>query len=281
MVAVGTLALGGCAVAETPADPDLEPTLPAGVTVELVQLRADVAPRHAQVHVVNGSGAAITVGDVRVEDPRFDGPATRVVARRTSTIPEGRSVDVRVQLAPVDCDVRDGTATVVLELLDADATVEVTAAASDPLDFVAPLHERECRRERLADAATVAFTGFTASATGEPAALELTITPTGAGDAKIVGVQRTNLLEFRGAAADGAYPLSVDIVEGAVEPVVVKLPLVPFRCDPHAVLEDKRGTIFGVTVEAGGDSGDIEVFVGDEMRGDILSWVAEWCDFAG
>src|SRR5690606_38181175 len=106
-------------------------------------------------------------------------------------------------------------------------------------------------------------------------------TPTGAGTAKILGVQRTNLLEFRGATADGAYPLSVDVVEGGVEPVVVALPLVPFRCDPHAVLEDKRGTIFSVAVEAGGDAGDIEVFVGDEMRGDILSWVAEWCAFAG
>lgn len=274
---VAGLALSGCAGAAEPA-----PTLPAGARVELVQLRADVAPRQAQVHVTNGSDAPITIGDVRVEDPRFEAPATRVVAGRTSTVPAGRSVDVRVQLPAVDCTAsEDAVPEVVLELVRDDGSTEVTASASDPLGFVAPLHVRECRRERLADAATVAFTGFHASAPGAPAALELTLTPTGGGAATIVGVQRTNLLDFASATVAGAYPLDLRIEPGAAGPVVVELPLVPFRCDPHAVQEDKRGTIFDVRVELDGEPGEIELFVGEELRGEILTWVAAWCGFGG
>lgn len=259
-----------------------EPTHEPDVTVELVQLRADVAPRQAQVHVTNGTGEPLAIGEVRVEDPRFDGPATRVVAGRTSTVPAGGSVDIRVQLPPVDCDAPDdGTPTVVLELLVDEGAAQVTASAPDPLGFIAPLHARECRRERLADASTLAFTGFEPSPPGESAALELTVTPTGDGSATIVGVQRTNLLDFGAAAVDGAYPLDLAIDPGDEEPVSIELPIVPYRCDPHAVQEDKRGTIFDVRVEFEGEPGEIEVFVGDELRGEILSWVAEWCGFGG
>lgn len=280
IIALGSAALTGCAAMGGSAEPD--PTLPPGVTVEFVQLRADVAPRQAQVHVTNGSDAPITIGDVRVEDPRFEGPATRVIAGRTSTVPAGRSVDVRVQLPVVDCGAsEDAVPEVVLELVEEDGSAEVTASATEPLGFVAPLHERECRRERLADAATVAFTGFRASEPGSPAALELTITPTGSGAATIVGVQRTNLIDFTGATASGAFPLDVVIEPGAGSPVVVEVPLVPFRCDPHAVQEDKRGTIFAVRVDVDGERGDIDVFVGDELRGEILSWVVAWCGYGG
>lgn len=273
----GALTLAGCA---GPQAPEPEPTLPAGVTVELVQLRADVAPRQAQVHVTNGSDQTLTIGEVRVEDPRFEGPATRVVAGRTSTVPAGRSVDVRVQLPAVDCSApEEGEPEVVLELDSAAGEVEVTASATDPLGFVAPLHERECRGERLTDAAALAFTGFQESAPGEAAVLELTVTPTGEGEATIAGVQATNLLDFGPASVDGAHPLDLAVSPGDTEPVVVELPLVPFRCDPHAVQEDKRGTIFDVRIVLDGEPGEIELFVGDELRGRILSWVAAWCGF--
>lgn len=279
------LALAACTPGTAPGNGPRagEPSamLPTGIDVEVVQLRADVAPRQAQVHVTNGSDTTVTIGEVRVEDPRFDGPATRAVAGRTSTIPAGRSVDIRVQLAGVACDApTDAEPTVVLELIAGDTSSEVTASASDPLGFIAPLHERECRSQRVTDAAALAFTGFTPSPPGAPAALEFTITPTGGGDATIVGVQRTNLIDFDAPTVDGAYLIDVSL-PSADGPFVVELPIVPFRCDPHAVQEDKRGTIFDVRVDLDGEPGEIELFVGDELRGRILSWVAAWCGFGG
>ncbi len=281
LAAAAMVALSACGAAGTSdTAPSPTQTLPAGVTVEVVQLRADVAPRQAQVHVTNASDDALAIADVRLEDARFDGPATRVVAGRTSTIPAGRSVDVRVQLPPVDCSAAgEGQPDVVLEIISASESAEVTAPAADPLGFLAPLHERECRAERLADAAALAFTGFRESAPGEPATLELTVTPTGEADATITAVQTTNLLDFGADTVDGAYPLDLAVTSGGTESALVALPLVPFRCDPHAVQEDKRGTIFDVRVVVEGEPGEIELFVGDELRGRILSWVAAWCGF--
>jgi hypothetical protein len=257
--------------------------LAPGRAVEFVQLRADVAPRQAQVHIENGSDAALTVGEVRVEDARFQSPATRVVADRTSTVPAGGAVDIRVQLPAVDCAAAsDGQSSAVLELVGESAPAEATAAAPDPLGFVAELHARECLLERVTDAAAPAFTGFTPSAPGAPAALELTVTPSGDAAVTVAGIERTNLLDFAGVPAEEqAYPLDVVVTAADTAPVVVELPLVPFRCDPHAVQEDKRGTIFDVRVELDGEPGEVELFVGEELRGRILSWVASWCGFGG
>ena len=279
-VVASGLVVSGCA-GPPAATPDPTPTLPEGVTVELAQLRADVAPRQAQVRVLNGSDTPIMVRDVRVDDPRFDGPAIRLIADRASTIRPGGMVDIRVQLPSVDCTAPDDAeAQVVLELVGESSSAEVTVPAPDALGFVAPLHARECLQERMADAATLAFTGFQPSPPGEPAALELTVTPTGAGEATVVGLERTNLLEFAGSSAqEELHPLGLTILATDTEPVVVQIPLLPFRCDPHAVLEDKRGTIFDVRVEHEGESGEFTLFVGDEMRGRILTWVGDWCGF--
>ena len=63
--------------------------------------------------------------------------------------------------------------------------------------------------------------------------------------------------------------------------MVVSLPLVPLRCDPHAVQEDKRGTIFTLAVELDGDPGEIELAAPEDLRGRILTWVGAWCGFGG
>lgn len=276
----GALLLAGCTVG--PGEPSAEttPTLPAGVTVELWQLRADVAVRQAQLRVSNDSSAAVRIGEVRVDDPRFDAPATRLLGGRVSAVPPGDTVDIRVQLPAVDCSATDeASASAVLEIIGDSGASEYTASAPDPLGFVGRLHARECLLERVSDAATLAFTGFEAGGPGVPAALELTVTPTGAGAATIAGIEGTNLIDVEGARAGETRPLGIEVSADDRAPVVVEVPITPFRCDPHAVQEDKRGTIFTLWVQVDGEAGEVELFVGEEMRGDILTWVAAWCGF--
>lgn len=280
-VLVALAGLVACAPTAAP-EPAPSPGLPAGVTVELQQLRSDVAARQAQVMVTNGTAETLVVGDLAIADPRFEGPIGRVAAR-DSRIAPGTSVGIRVQLPPVACD---GTGESADPSLEFDYTLgdtggRASAPIDDPLEFVPPLHERECRVVLLSAAADVAFTGFEPSPTGEPAALELTVTPTGAGGAGIRAIQTTNLLTF--AAADGdtadAHAIDVALEPGVTDPVVVELPLVPLRCDPHAVQEDKRGTIFDLDVEIAGAGGEIELAAPEDLRGRILTWVADWCGF--
>lgn len=280
----------GCVPATTPPAPASTPAgaLPEGVTVELRQARSDVAARQASVRIVNGSSRTLRVGAVSVSDPRFEAPAERVVDR-TSALPPGRAIDVRVQLADVACaPATSGTdagadASVTLDL-EIDGVAEtVTAPLSDPVPFVAALHDRECVRERVGRAASVSFGRFVASPRGEAAALELVIEPAAGGSSDaaavaLVGIRETNLLTFEGLRPGGLFPLGLLVALGEAASNVT-LPLVPARCDPHAVLEDKRGTVFRLLVEIDGKEGSFDVAASEELRGRLLEWVATWCGF--
>jgi hypothetical protein len=281
-VAAALTAVAACGLAACTAQaPAPQPTgLPAGIEVSFVQLRSDVASRQAEVRIRNGGDEALIVGAVSVADPRFDGAAERIVAR-TSTIPAGASTDIRVQLPPVACPAPDDAAATVSIGYTVDGVDAVAVAPlPDPLAFVPPLHERECLAAALAEAADVSFTAFVPSDAGEPADLELTVAPTGDGAAQLTGIRETNLLTFdMPGSAGGLWPLEVAVRPGDTAPFVVHLPLVPARCDPHAVLEDKRGTVFWVEAVIGDEPSRIDLATGEEMRGRILTWVAHWCGY--
>jgi hypothetical protein len=155
-----------------------------------------------------------------------------------------------------------------------------TEPVVEPVAFLADLYARECLAERLSKAASLTISSFTPSPAGQPADLALNILPTGNGVARIVGIETTNLLTFdqgAGATAD-LYPIGVDAA-AAGPPVVVHLPLVPLRCDAHAVQEDKRGTVFTIAVELDGEPGEIELPVPADIKGQILTWIGRWCGF--
>lgn len=270
----GMLAVTACAVLLAGCAPnEPEPPSVEGLEITVVQSRSDVADRHAQVRVRNDTGATVEIGAVEVVDARFAAPAERTDPERITSVRPGATVDIRVALPAVDCASSDGEPRVRLELAASGPLVETPAA--DPLDVIAPLHERECRAERLADSADVSFASFQPSAHPAPAVLGLEIVPTGRARAVIVGIQPTNLLRFDGTRASGDT-LPLDVVVGT-GPVLVPLPLVPSRCDPHAVQEDKRGTVFTLEVQLDGEPGEVELAAPADLRARLLTWVSRWC----
>jgi len=293
LVVAGVLA--GCADAPRPGPSAT--SLPSGVDASLIQLRSDVAFRQAQVRVHNGNDEPVTITRLRVDDPRFARAALRALTH-TTTIAPGATVDIRIELPPMECgdelelpspvpsmspgSATGPTATVHYALGESSAVA--VAPLAEPAPFLEAMHARECRARALQDAATVTLSSFTPSSPGAPADLALTIAPTGQAAARIVGIQTTNLLTFdagAGATAD-MYDIGVDVgvSPSDAEATVVHLPLIPLRCDAHAVQEDKRGTIFTLMVDVpGDDGGEIELAASEEMRGAILTWVGQWCGF--
>ncbi|MCR2826120.1 hypothetical protein [Microbacterium sp. zg.Y909] len=272
--AAGTLALGAVlALAACAAEP---PALPAGVTVTLQQLRSDVPDRTAQVRVVNASDEDLRIARVELRDDWFAGA---VVRERESTVPAGRTVDLRITLPPSACegepDAADRRSTLVIATREG---AKFRVAADDPLRFVAGLHARECLAHDVAAVTALSWGGFTPSPPGSPATLRLDIAPAGgAQPLRIVEVRPTNLLQF-GAESTDPFPVAL-AVDGTGEAASVDVPLMPLRCDAHAVQEDKRGTVFTLAVETASGEGLIEVPADEEERGRILSWVADWCGF--
>ncbi len=253
--------------------------LPAGVTVELIQLRSDVVDRAAELRLQNESDHDLVVTKISLTDPRFAAP---IVREKHSSVSSGRAVDMRVDLPPVACDAEGASGPTTLELdYEVDGRPAVAeASVPDSLAFIPLLHEKECLRERLGEVAALSWSGFEPSDAGAPAHLTLQITPAGGpGSARIDTVETTPLLMFDTA---GAAPYIVGLeIEGSGSPGQVRVPLVPLRCDPHAVMEDKRGTIFDVGVTLGETTGVVEVAAPAEAKGEILAWVAAWCGFGG
>jgi hypothetical protein len=51
----------------------------------------------------------------------------------------------------------------------------------------------------------------------------------------------------------------------------------PARCDPHAVAEDKVGTLLPVELEVGGATGVVKVAAPPALRADLYRFVAVAC----
>jgi hypothetical protein len=255
--------LSGCVAAP--------PALPDGVTTLVMQQRSDVAERMAELRVYNGSDAALAFTGVRIDDTRF---ASAVEIERETELEPGTTIDLRFALPDPVCV--GGEVRRTLTMVRADGAAFVVDL-SDADDFTIGLHERECLLADIGRTASIAWTGFTASPTGEPASASLTITPTGEGGrAVLTEIRSTNLLRF--AATDGErWPLRLTL-DDETAMTSVEVPLVPQRCDPHVVQEDKRGTIFTIDVEQP-RAGTIELPMPAELKARVLTWVADWCRF--
>lgn len=258
--------LAGCVAAP--------PSLPAGVTALVVQQRSDVAERMAELRLHNGSDAALAFTAVRIDDSRF---ASAVDIEREVRLEPGATTELRFALPDALCD--GGEVRRILTVTRTDGA-ELVAELSDAEDFTLGLHERECLLADIERTASLAWTGFAASAPGEAASATFTITPAGSGESvMLVGIRSTNLVRF--APRNGErWPLDLAL-DARTEPISLEVPLVPQRCDPHVVQEDKRGTIFDVEVELDGQPGEFELAASEDMRGEILTWVADWCGFGG
>ncbi|MBN9177595.1 MAG: hypothetical protein J0I43_09550 [Microbacterium sp.] len=277
--------LTGCAAgAPAPAPTSDAGDLPPGVTVALTQQRSDVAARQAEVQIHNGTGSPLRIGDVQLIDPRFAHPATRVVDR-TSTLAPDATVNIRVQLPEAACGAGDDAASTVTFAYENDEndgsdgrSGSATAAAGELFPFLAELHRRDCVAQAVDAAASVTFGDFTPAAAGSPATLDLAIVPTPGADMDVVliGIRETNLLTFAGLE-DGALPLALEIASGDDATKAIPLPLLPSRCDPHAVQEDKRGTVFAVDVTVDGEPGQFLLAAPPDLRGRLLTWVTQWC----
>lgn len=278
--------LAGCAAdAPAPVPTAADGALPQGITVAVTQLRSDVAERQAQVQIRNGTDGTIRIGAVRLDDPRFAGSATRVI-ERTSTVAAGATLNVRVQLPDAACgsdsdasatNAPRSTVTVDYEIDGRAGTASAPAAEVFP--FLDALHARDCAAARVAETADVGFGAFTPSAAGQPAELDLSVVPRSEeGALEVSGIRETNLLSFIGVDA-GLLALDIDFAGDARPAATVTLPLVPARCDPHAVQEDKRGTVFTLDVTVDGTPGQVTLAAPPDLKARLLTWVTAWCGY--
>ncbi|MDP3209025.1 MAG: hypothetical protein Q8M65_07740 [Rhodoglobus sp.] len=253
--------------------------LPEGVTVSAYQGRFDRAERQLELKVTNTTDATFTVTSAVLDSTRFVDEARW---DRPQDIPSGSARDLRVALGAADCSDTPALDEVVLDFVlpnGSGGSARLTIVDASVIDAI---NSEDCLAEAVAKVATIEPSDSLRWMPGArlPATLDLTVTPTGAPGS--IGITESTATVLLSLVDDGGAPVfslpQTVVVDADSAPAVIPLRLIPARCDPHAVAEDKRGTIFPLqALTSDGDSGQVLVPVSDAIRAELYAFYADYC----
>lgn len=259
-------------------------TLPAGVAIDVYQSRIDYSEHKLEVALRNDSAMPVEVLALSFSSPAF--PPSVDYERAPTVVRPGTTTDFRLLLPPADCRAEDPDPRVVVRFSFDGQERTVTMRPDDRLGQLPTVVAEDCRGQAVAGVASI-FVGDTLRygvVDGRRAVLvDVLATPTGEGGTlridDVRGTVLLDLLDPETGAVGTTVPLGLDL--GAADrPVRFTLTLVAARCDPHVVLEDKRGTFFPLTVTTQRDTGRIYLGVSDAQRSELYDFVGESCGWS-
>jgi hypothetical protein len=253
-----------------------------GLTVSVLQWRTDYTVRRAQIEVSNGSSAPVKVTAARLTSTAFAGTATwqsRNQADET-TIGPGVATDLPAPLPPTNCQATGTFRTTVQLSLRTGNGIAHTAElpVQDKFGTVAGVHADDCRRQAALDIAALTLVDPLRRITrhGRPVGLlDLRVTPSGKpGTLSLESIGSTTLL---GPPTGAQWTLN-RTVSATSGPSTVTLELRAARCDPHAIAEDKLGTVMPLTLHVNqGPSGVVTLPADPDLRIQIQRFVRDAC----
>ncbi len=226
-------------------DPERKP-LPSGVVMHVDQTRLERKTRHVFVRVENNTKRTLKVTGFVLTSPRFK----QVTWKGDESMAAGQQADLEFTMPAGRCG--DGVkASVRLTYRVGDSAERVSVGkADDPYQQIGLMLGRDCARTTLAKAAKLEVGTPEIDGSGSASVLRLpiTLTPTGRrDDVRFGGFESTPL--FR--QTDDS-PVGVDQPISSTQKTHLVMSVVPARCDPHALAEDKVGRLFGMRVMAPG-----------------------------
>ncbi|WP_422933099.1 hypothetical protein [Sinomonas sp. P47F7] len=272
--------LAGCSpagsAAPSPAPSSVSPTAAGPISAVVDQFRDGYASGTIVLQLENTTAGPVTVVRAELADARFaDGTAWA----GSEELAPGLTLSLPAVAAPPRCgQADDGAPSVRLTL--ADGSVR-TVAATDPHAVLPRIHADACFAERVAAVVTLRLadtlapgeppgTAVLTLALGAPASPPPSPQP-GQSAVTLVSVGNTTLLDEDPGAP---WPRDVSLTAGGPP---VRLAVRPARCDPHAVAEDKVGTLIPLTLRLGGATGTVKVAATPALRAEIYAFVARSC----
>jgi hypothetical protein len=225
--------------------PEQKP-LPSGVVMHIDQGRIQRSTRQVYIRVDNHTKKSITITGASISSPRFDA----VTWKGKESIPRGLQTDLDFTMPPTRCGHGAGVRVVLTYTYGDSDERESAGKAGDLYEEIGLLMDRDCAKNTLAEAANLRVGTPTVVGAGPTSVLHLplTLTPTGKrDDVRFGGFESTPL--FR---QDVDSPVDVDQPISSTEPTRIVMEVVPARCDPHALAEDKVGRLFGMRIIAPG-----------------------------
>ncbi|MEI5675110.1 MULTISPECIES: hypothetical protein [unclassified Nocardioides] len=275
---VAAVALGGCAGGASSGPGGTGPevvAMPAGLTAYVDQGRLFRVTRTAYVRLVNEPDRQVTVTHAEISSPRF-GEVTWAGEKDFEN-----EADLPFEVPHGRCgDGSDAHVRLTYRIDDGPEQVS-EATATDRYGAIGLFLDRDCAEEVLAEAATVELGTPRVVGSGRASVFELPValTPTGDRDDVAFGGFEDTVL-FRAAPGSPVADRTPAVPLGPEDPPAeVVLRLVPTRCDPHALAEDKVGTLVGVRVVASelGDAASYFLPIGDERRAALRGFFSTHC----
>jgi hypothetical protein len=277
------------------------------VAAEISQFRDNYSKQIIEIQLTNTTGAALTVLGAELTSPLFAAPITWPARTGGIELPPGQTKSLPAPLPAPECGsppaapsgprasgADEGNALVSLRLATPEGTVQqgtrpppgdAMTPAADPFGVLTRNNSEMClAREASAVAAIALAPDLEVAADGRTAVVRLLLQPrtvsgtgdaagAGAGELVIDRVEETTLLAEAGQAP---WPRSVTVRAGGA-PTEVRLGIRPSRCDPHAVAEDKVGTLLPLRVRVAGREGILKIDAGGQLRGRIYDFVTKAC----
>lgn len=266
--------------APSPPDATDSPAAPPSLAVDVYRTRSDPASGRIQISVDNRGTAAITVVRAELSSPALAAPLAR---DGDTEIPPGARRDLPVALTTPRCPAADDSLQATITLKQPDGSrVSVPTTATDRLGqwrnwltaecFTAAVLERvEFSLERAPERDQL--TGGVTARIG----LSLVLAGTGFGDTPLhVGTLFGTPLLKPIDDDQGADSRTVAPASGAT--VRIPVYVAPARCDPHAIAEDKQGTLFPLAVTLGEEDGRVIVAASDAVRAELYAAITTACE---
>ena len=268
------------------------------VTAEISQFRDNYSKQIIEIQLTNTTSRALTVLAAELTSPLFAAPITWPARTGGIELPPGQAKSLPAQLPAPECGspspastgpaTASGNAVVALRLAVPQGSVpqgtappQAVAPAADPFGVLARNNSEMCLARAASAVAAIALVpDLEVAADGRTAVVRLLVQPraasgggAGAGELVIDRVEETTLLA---EAPQAPWPRSVTLSAGG-PPAEVRLGIRPSRCDPHAVAEDKVGTLLPLRVRVAGREGVVKIDAGSQLRGRIYDFVTKAC----
>ncbi|MBT2551825.1 hypothetical protein J7I89_02000 [Arthrobacter sp. ISL-5] len=266
------------------------------------QFRDNYGKQIIEIQLTNNSADTVTVHAASITTPLFAAGIAWRASPDGTQIPPGQAKSLPAQLTAANCGTGTGTtgpmapgpgnpgteaqgvASVTVRLTPNGA--QESLPATDPFGVLVRNNTEQCLARDAGAVANIALEPeLTVPGDARRAVLRLSIRPSastlpaqqgggsGAGRLVIERIDGTPLL-----AEDPARPWPLNLAVEAGGPAqVIELGIRPARCDPHAVAEDKVGTVIPLRVAVGARTGILKVAADRDLRGRILDFVTAAC----
>ena len=266
----------GSARKEQPINSEAQP-----ISVEVNQSRDQYGKQAILIQLTNTTDTPVTVSGARLNSPLFENDIIWEPTGGVLELPPRQPKSLPATLPAPHCrqSPSEPLKAIVQYSEPSKEPAETSVEAQDPFNVLPRNADELClAADAAAVAAIVLDPELEVAPDGRTAVVRLVITPAstpGESPQKLTinSIDGTTLLAE--SPAD-PWPRDIAISSGG-DPKEMPLTIRPARCDPHAVAEDKVGTLLPLRISVGARDGVLKIAAPNELRGHIYDFVTSAC----